>query len=431
MTILPDKSGPSALKQYTVVTGAYWAFTLTDGALRMLVVFHFHQLGYSTLEISLLFLFYEFFGIITNLYGGWLGARFGLRLTLWAGMLLQILALMMLIPVSASWPKLISVIYVMAAQAISGIAKDLNKMSAKSSIKTVVLDTPNEGDKGERQLFKWVAILTGSKNALKGVGFFLGGILLTTLGFAGSVAAMAAGLFVALLATLQLPGDIGKMKQKPAFSALFSKSRGINILSLARFFLFGARDVWFVVALPVFLEAVLNWQFWEVGGFLGLWVIGYGIVQAAAPSLRRSWGSDKPPGPPAVQFWSAILTAIPALIAIALAREVTHPGIAIVLGLAGFGFVFAMNSSIHSYMILTYTDRETVSLGVGFYYMANAAGRLLGTLLSGWLYLQGGLPACLWISTLLLGLSFLSSLQLPPPPRYPLAATPAAASGSQ
>jgi predicted MFS family arabinose efflux permease len=356
----------------------------------MLVVFHFHQLGYSTLEISLLFLFYEFFGIITNLYGGWLGARFGLRLTLWAGMLLQILALLMLIPVSASWPKLISVIYVMAAQAISGIAKDLNKMSAKSSIKTVVLDTPNEGDKGERQLFKWVAILTGSKNALKGVGFFLGGILLTTLGFAGSVAAMAAGLFVALLATLQLPGDIGKMKQKPAFSALFSKSRGINILSLARFFLFGARDVWFVVALPVFLEAVLNWQFWEVGGFLGLWVIGYGIVQAAAPSLRRSWGSDKPPGPPAVQFWSAILTAIPALIAIALAREVTHPGIAIVLGLAGFGFVFAMNSSIHSYMILTYTDRETVSLGVGFYYMANAAGRLLGTLLSGWVYLRGG-----------------------------------------
>lgn len=430
MEKLPDKSGPSALKQYTVVTGAYWAFTLTDGALRMLVVFHFHQLGYSTLEISLLFLFYEFFGIITNLYGGWLGARFGLRLTLWAGMLLQILALLMLIPVSASWPKLISVIYVMAAQAISGIAKDLNKMSAKSSIKTVVLDTPDDGDKGERQLFQWVAILTGSKNALKGVGFFLGGILLTTLGFAGSVAAMASGLFVALLATLELPGDIGKMKQKPAFSALFSKSKGINILSLARFFLFGARDVWFVVALPVFLEAVLNWQFWEVGGFLGLWVIGYGIVQAAAPSLRRSWGSDKPPGPPAVQFWSAVLTAIPALIAIALAREVTHPGIAIVLGLAGFGFVFAMNSSIHSYMILTYADRESISLGVGFYYMANAAGRLLGTLLSGWVYLQGGLPACLWISTLLLGLSFLSSLQLPPPLRYPLTATQAS-SGSQ
>jgi predicted MFS family arabinose efflux permease len=422
MTLLIRKSGLSALQQYMLVTGAYWAFTLTDGALRMLVVFHFHQLGYSTLEISLLFLFYEFFGIITNLYGGWLGARFGLRLTLWAGMVLQILALLMLIPVSASWPKLISVIYVMAAQAISGIAKDLNKMSAKSAIKTVVLVNPKDADNGEQKLFKWVAILTGSKNALKGVGFFLGGILLASLGFAGSVAALAAGLFIALLGTLGLPGAIGKMKQKPGFSALFSKSKGINILSLARFFLFGARDVWFVVALPVFLEAVLNWQFWEVGGFLGLWVIGYGFVQAAAPSLRRSWGSDKPPGPSSVRFWSAVLTAVPALIAIALGREVNHPGIAIVLGLAIFGFVFAMNSSIHSYMILAYADPESVSLGVGFYYMANAAGRLLGTLLSGWVYLQGGMPACLWISTLLLGLSFLSSLRLPPPPRHQPAA---------
>jgi hypothetical protein len=309
----------------------------------------------------------------------------------------------------------------MAAQAISGIAKDLNKMSAKSAIKTVVPINPKDAEKGEQKLFKWVAILTGSKNALKGVGFFLGGVLLASLGFAGSVATLAAGLFIALLGTLGLPGEIGKMKQKPGFSALFSKSKGINILSLARFFLFGARDVWFVVALPVFLEAVLNWQFWEVGGFLGLWVIGYGIVQAAAPSLRRSWGSHKPPGPPAVRFWSAVLTAIPALIAIALGREVNHPGIAIILGLAIFGIVFAMNSSIHSYMILAYADPESVSLGVGFYYMANAAGRLLGTLLSGWVYLQGGMPACLWISTLLLGLSFLSSLRLPPPPRPQLA----------
>ena len=417
MTLLIEKSGLSALQQYMLVTGAYWAFTLTDGALRMLVVFHFHQLGYSTLEISLLFLFYEFFGIITNLYGGWLGARFGLRLTLWAGMVLQILALLMLIPVSASWPKLISVIYVMAAQAISGIAKDLNKMSAKSAIKTVVLINPKDADKGEQKLFKWVAILTGSKNALKGVGFFLGGILLASLGFAGSVAALAAGLFIALLGTLGLPGEIGKMKQKPGFSALFSKSKGINIISLARFFLFGARDVWFVVALPVFLEGVLKWQFREVGAFLGLWVIGYGIIQAAAPSLRRSWGSDKPPGTSAVRFWSAVLTAVPALIAIALGREVNNPSMAIVLGLAIFGVIFAMNSSIHSYMILAYADPESVSLGVGFYYMANAAGRLLGTLLSGWVYLQGGMPACLWISTLLLGFSFLSSLRLPPPPR--------------
>lgn len=409
---------PGALQQYMVVTAAYWAFTLSDGALRMLVVFHFHRLGYSSLDIAFLFLFYELFGILTNLYGGWLGARFGLRLTLWAGLVLQIMALVMLMPVSAQWPRLVSVSYVMGAQAISGIAKDLNKMSAKSAIKTVVPPTPGDTARGEQRLFQWVAILTGSKNALKGVGFFLGGVLLASLGFAGSLAAMAAGLVVALAGTLALPGDIGKMKQKPGFGALWTKSEGLNILSLARFFLFGARDVWFVVALPVFLEARLGWRFWEVGGFLGLWVIGYGIVQAAAPSLRRAWGQSAPPGPGAIQFWSALLTTIPALIAIGLGQATGNPGITIGVGLAAFGIVFAMTSSIHSYLVLAYTDSESVSLNVGFYYMANAAGRLLGTLLSGWVFLKGGMEACLWCSALLVALSYLSSLRLPPLPRH-------------
>jgi hypothetical protein len=410
----------SPLQQYGVVTANYWAFTLTDGALRMLVVFHFHQLGYSTLEIAFLFLFYEFFGIVTNLDGGWLGARFGLRLTLWAGTLMQIGALLLLIPVADSWPKWWSVAYVMVAQAISGIAKDLNKMSAKSAIKTVVAETPDDHSKGENQLFKWVAILTGSKNALKGVGFFLGGVLLTGIGFNAAVGAMAAGLFLAFLLTLVLPAEIGLMKQKPAFSALFSKSQGINVLSLARFFLFGARDVWFVVALPVFLQAALGWKFWEVGGFMGLWVIGYGLVQGSAPALRRAWGQSAPPGVSAVEFWSAVLSAIPALIAIALWRQVGQPGIAVVVGLAAFGVVFAMNSSIHSYMVLAYTDAESVSLNVGFYYMANAAGRLVGTVLSGALFLIGGLQACLWCSALLVALAFATSTQLPTPPRQQL-----------
>ena len=403
----------SPLQQYGIVTANYWAFTLTDGALRMLVVFHFHQLGYTTLEIAFLFLFYELFGVLTNLYGGWIGARYGLRLTLWVGTLLQILALLMLMPVAASWPKLLSVIYVMTAQAISGIAKDLNKMSAKSAIKTVVSETPED----QQQLFKWVAILTGSKNALKGVGFFLGGVLLTAFGFNAAVGWMAAGLALAFLLTLVLPGEIGKMKSKPAFSSLFSKSQGINVLSLARFFLFGARDVWFVVALPVFLEASLGWSFWEIGGFLGLWVIGYGIVQGSAPGLRRLWGQTTSPGASAVQFWSALLTAIPALIAVALWRQV-DVAVAITAGLAAFGVVFAMNSSIHSYMVLAYTDAESVSLNVGFYYMANAAGRLVGTLLSGAVFMLGrteaaGMQACLWASSLLVLLSWFSSLRLP------------------
>jgi hypothetical protein len=402
-------SSLSALEQYQRVTANYWAFTLTDGALRMLVVFHFHQLGYTSLEIAFLFLFYEFFGILTNLYGGWLGARFGLRLTLWLGTWLQIGALLMLIPVADSWPKWWSVAYVMAAQALSGIAKDLNKMSAKSAIKTVV----NSND-GDQQLFRWVAILTGSKNALKGVGFFLGGVLLTTLGFNASVGVMAAGLMLAFLVTLGLPADMGQMKRKPKVQTLFSKREGINVLSLARMFLFGARDVWFVVALPVFLETALGWRFWEVGSFMGLWVIGYGIVQGSAPALRRSWGQTRSPGVSAVQFWSALLTAIPALIAIALWRQVADPGLAIVAGLAAFGAVFAMNSSIHSYMVLAYSDSESVSLDVGFYYMANAAGRLLGTLLSGAIFLIGGLQACLWCSSLMVALAWLFSLRLPP-----------------
>ena len=403
-------SSLTALEQYQRVTANYWAFTLTDGALRMLVVFHFHQLGYTSLEIAFLFLFYEFFGILTNLYGGWLGARFGLRLTLWLGTWLQTGALLMLIPVADSWPKWWSVAYVMAAQALSGIAKDLNKMSAKSAIKTVV-----KGNDGDQQLFRWVALLTGSKNALKGVGFFLGGVLLTTLGFNTSVGVMAGGLMLAFLVTLGLPADMGQMKRKPKVLSLLSKREGINVLSLARLFLFGARDVWFVVALPVFLETALGWRFWEVGSFMGLWVIGYGIVQGSAPALRRSWGQTSSPGVSAVQFWSALLTAIPALIAIALWRQVADPGLAIVAGLAAFGVVFAMNSSIHSYMVLAYSDSESVSLDVGFYYMANAAGRLLGTLLSGAVFLIGGLQACLWCSSAMVALAWLFSLRLPPP----------------
>ena len=404
----------SPLQQYAIVTANYWAFTLTDGALRMLVVFHFHALGYSTLEIALLFLFYEFFGIITNLYGSWLGASFGLRLTLWSGTLLQVAALLMLIPVADSWPRWWSVTYVMLAQALSGIAKDLNKMSAKSAIKTVVPETPDDHPRGEQQLFRWVAILTGSKNALKGVGFFLGGVLLAAFGFNGAVALMAGGLALAFLLSLVLPADLGRMKSKPAFSSLFSRSEGINVLSLARFFLFGARDVWFVVALPVFLEASLGWRFWEVGAFMGLWVIGYGLVQASTPALRRAWGQDGPPGPRAVSFWAAVLSAIPALIALSLWRQVGHPGLAVVIGLAAFGVVLAINSAIHSAMVLLYSDGEGVSLNVGFYYMANAGGRLLGTLLSGWVYLHGGLQACLWCSAGLVALSWLSSLRLPP-----------------
>ena len=384
----------SALQQYGIVTANYWAFTLTDGALRMLVVFHFHQLGYTTLEIAFLFLFYEFFGVVTNLYGGWIGARYGLRLTLWVGTLLQILSLVMLIPVAASWPKLLSVVYVMAAQAISGIAKDLNKMSAKSSVKLFV----SEGSDG--RLYRWIAALTGSKNAIKGLGFFLGSFLLLLLDFQGAILALLAPIVLALFLSLTLlTKELGKTKNKPKFREIFSTSASVNRLSAARFFLFGSRDIWFVIALPVYLSASLDWSHWQVGAFMAIWVIGYGLVQALTPKITQNMNSN----PPIAQLanWSLLLAIIPTLIATGLSNEL-DPRLTLIFGLLVFGVVFAINSALHSYLIVECARTDGVSMDVGFYYMANAGGRLTGTLLSGLVFQQFGLSACLWLSAVFL-----------------------------
>ncbi|MEI8604622.1 organoarsenical effux MFS transporter ArsJ [Pseudoalteromonas sp. B160] len=395
------------IKQYLIITGNYWAFTLTDGALRMLVVLYFYQLGYSPLSIAMLFLFYEIFGVITNLVGGWLGARFGLNKTMNIGLALQIVSLAMLMaPVDT-----LTVIYVMAAQALSGIAKDLNKMSAKSAIKLLV---PKDA---QGQLFKWVAILTGSKNALKGVGFFLGGVLLTLLEFHGAMLIMICMLtMVWLFSLFALKEDLGKAKNKAKFSELFSKSKAINVLSAARLFLFAARDVWFVVALPVFLAATFAWDHWWVGGFMACWIIGYGIVQSFAPYITNIMSTGKksvqvPCGRSAF-LWASYLTAIPAMIALALHFDF-YIQASVIIGLLIFGAVFAINSSLHSYLIVSLADSDGVSLDVGFYYMANAMGRLFGTVLSGWVYQQHGLEACLWISTGFIALAAVLSQALP------------------
>ena len=390
------------VRQYLVITGNYWAFTLTDGALRMLVVLHFHELGYSPLQVALLFLFYEIFGVITNLVGGWLGARIGLNRTMNIGLGLQVVALSMLL-VPAAW---LTVPWVMSAQALSGIAKDLNKMSAKSSIKLLV--------PGDRQgaLYRWVAALTGSKNALKGVGFFLGGALLTAIGFRWSVAAMAIGLaLVWLLSLVLLKRDLGKARSKPKFRDLLSKSRAINLLSAARLFLFGARDVWFVVALPVFLAQSLGWDFWQVGGFLAAWVIGYGLVQSIAPYFTGRRSGRVPDGRTAF-LWAVGLAVIPAGMAIALAQG-QSPQYVLIAGLTIFGVLFAVNSSLHSYLIVSYAAEDGVSLDVGFYYMANALGRLLGTILSGWIFQVAGLGACLTISAAMVAAAAIVSIALP------------------
>jgi predicted MFS family arabinose efflux permease len=390
------------VRQYLLITGNYWAFTLTDGALRMLVVLHFHELGYSPLQVALLFLFYEIFGVITNLLGGWLGARIGLNRTMNIGLAMQVVALSMLL-VPAAW---LTVAWVMAAQALSGIAKDLNKMSAKSSIKLLV---PSDQ---QGTLFQWVAALTGSKNALKGIGFFLGGALLTWIGFAPAVALMAGGLLLVWLLSLALlKRDLGKAKSKPKFRDILSKSRAINLLSAARLFLFGARDVWFVVALPVFLATTLGWDFWMIGGFLAAWVIGYGIVQSIAPYFTGK-RSGKVPDGRAAFGWAAMLAGVPAVMALLLAQGLSAQAV-LIAGLMVFGVLFAINSSLHSYLIVSYATEDGVSLDVGFYYMANALGRLVGTVLSGWVFQMAGLEACLVISAAMVAAAAVISVALP------------------
>jgi predicted MFS family arabinose efflux permease len=402
MTALSLKSLPEQVKQYLIITGNYWSFTLTDGALRMLVVLYFHQLGYSPINIAMLFLFYEVFGVITNLVGGWLGARIGLNKTMNIGLGLQVAALAMLtVPAEQ-----LTVLYVMIAQAFSGIAKDLNKMSAKSSIKLLVPDD------AQATLYRWVALLTGSKNALKGVGFFLGGLLLTLFEFRGAIIIMMSLLSLVWLFSLYfLKEDLGKAKRKPKFNEIFSKSKSINTLSAARLFLFGARDVWFVVALPVYLASIFNWSHWWVGGFMAAWVIGYGIVQSFAPHFTGK-KQAKAPTASAAFIWASYLTFIPALIALALHFDF-YSQHALILGLLIFGGIFAINSSLHSYLIVSFASKDGVSLDVGFYYMANAMGRLIGTLLSGWVYQQYGLEACLWISSIMLLCTSILSLALP------------------
>ncbi|MGB3139007.1 MAG: organoarsenical effux MFS transporter ArsJ [Nodosilinea sp.] len=400
---------PESLRNYAIITAAYWGFTITDGALRMMVLLHFHVLGYSPFKIAMLFLFYEVFGVVTNFLGGWIGSQVGLRATLYGGIALQIFALVMLSGLNSAWAVPLQVGFVMVAQAFSGIAKDLTKMSSKSAIRLVV---PKDA---ASRLFKWVAVLTGSKNALKGLGFFVGAALLEWVGFRPALLIQAALLVLILLSGALLPANMGKIGKKVPFRQLFSKSKEINVISAARFFLFGSRDVWFVVALPVFLYEVLGWPFMQVGSYMATWVMGYGLVQTLAPQLLRKDSTGKVvPKAKTILFWTSVLTVIPALIALTLTTGV-RGDIAVTGGLVVFGVVFAFNSAVHSYLVLAYTEDKDVALNVGFYYMANSGGRLLGTITSGLFYQWFGLVGCLWMSSLFVLAAALITTQLPDP----------------
>lgn len=407
------------LVAYAAVTAAYWAFMLSDGALRMLVLLHFNGLGFKPIQLAWLFLLYELAGIVTNLAAGWIAARFGLAITLWSGLLMQIAALVGLAQLDPSWSIPLSVGFVMVVQGMSGVAKDLAKMSSKSAVKLLA-------PKGDGTLFRWVALLTGSKNAVKGVGFFLGAVLLALVGFNGAVWGMAAVLAVILAAIwLFMPAGLPMGSKAAKFSSVWSKDIRVNRLSLARMFLFGARDVWFVVGIPVYFQAILSdgtpdgrrFAFFLIGGFMALWIIAYGAVQAAAPKLLNAKGKSEAEIIAKAIAWAGYLVPIP--FALALAAWVAGApalwlSLVIVTGLLAFGYVFAINSSVHSYLILAFSKDERVSQDVGFYYMANAAGRLVGTLLSGVSYQIGGLPLCLATAGLMATLNWLSARRLAP-----------------
>ena len=397
----------AGVRNYAVVTASYWSFTLTDGALRMLVLLHFYGLGYTPFMLAFLFLLYEAAGIFANLGGGWLAARFGIPRMLMTGLTLQIAGLLMLSGLQTGWTPALSVAYVVAAQGIAGVAKDLTKTASKSAIKAT-----SEGGAG--QLFRWVAWFTGSKNAMKGIGFFVGGLLLDIAGFRGALWLMAGLLaFVLVCVSLSLPRTLGKAKASKSFRELFAKSRSINLLAAARIFMFGSRDVWFVVGLPVFLYSQ-GWRYMEVAGFLAAWTIGYGLVQAIAPYVIRRSPDGLSREVPEARLWGALLTAIPIALALLVATSLsTRLDLAVVIGLGIFGFAFAVVSSLHSYLILAYAGSKKAAEDVGFYYAANAGGRLMGILLSGALMSAGGIEACLWGSGVMLGLCLVLTFFLP------------------
>ncbi|NIZ12621.1 organoarsenical effux MFS transporter ArsJ [Phaeobacter sp. HF9A] len=408
---------PEGLAAYIAVTAAYWAFMLTDGALRMLVLLHFHTLGFSPVQLAYLFVLYEIAGMGTNLAAGWIAARFGLTSTLYAGLALQVGALLALTQLDPAWAIGTSVAFVMIVQGASGVAKDLAKMSSKSAVKLLA---PSE-DGG---LFRWVAVLTGSKNAVKGLGFLLGAGLLATLGFVWSVLIMALVLAVILAAvSLLMPAGLPKGRKGAKFSEVFSKSSNVNWLSAARVFLFGARDVWFVVGIPIYFYAVLSdgsedgnrAAFFLIGSFMAIWVIMYGAVQASAPKILRAGKRPEAELIGAARRWAGMLALVPAaLTGAVLVASGPAPWLTVtlVLGLLCFGALFAINSALHSYLILAFTKAERVTMDVGFYYMANAAGRLLGTLLSGLTYQIGGLPLVLGAATVMVALAALTSGRL-------------------
>ena len=375
----------------------------------MIVLLHFFHLGYSPFILALLFLLYEFVGIFSNLTGGWLTSKFGIKRIILFGFSLQIIGILSLSFVDNSWNLFLSLIWIIVFQGICGIAKDLTKTASKSAIK-VSSETDSKGN-----LFKLVSWFTGSKNSIKGIGFFLGGFLIQLMDFKLALWFLLLLLLLGfIIISFFIPKTFGIFKPSKRITELLSKSSPINFLSLSRVFMFGSRDIWFVVGLPVFLYSQ-NWSFWMVGSFLAIWTIGYGLIQGLTPLIinRSSDGISKEVM--ASKFWVFILTIISGILFVELFFNFLNIEklILITAFLIIFGIVFAINSSLHSYLILAFSSSSKTTEDIGFYYAANAVGRFFGTLLSGLLYQFGSIELCLFGTFIFLVVCLFFTMYLP------------------
>ena len=378
---------------------AYNLLTMSDGALRMIVLFHYASLGYSAFSLATVFAIYELCGIVVNLVGGALAQRLGALATLRVGLLLQATVLVIM-AIPSTLP---AVWIIMLLQGCAGIAKDLTKISAKSAITAL-------HNHDSTTLFRAIAWLTGAKNTLKGVGFFIGGVLFVSIGIRGALLGLAIAVIAGALGTIGLHNRTLNAKNR-AFQSFFSTHRAVNMLSGARVFLFGARDIWLAVAFPLFLAQAPGWGFWQSGSIMAAYTIGYGMIQAVTPRLLA--GRSAPDG-----RFTALLALIPLIICVITGWYARSMDVAVwvmLMAVSLFSVSFALNSAVHSFLIAAYAQRDAISLNIGAYYSANALGRLCGTLLSGWCYSQWGMSGVL----LAAGIAFVPAalLAIPLPAR--------------
>jgi MFS family permease len=396
-----------AIKPFVVISASYLLFTVTDGGIRTIVLFNAFQRKFSAFEVSIMFVLYELAGTFTNFLAGIAGARWGLKATMLAGLFLQLGGIGMLFGWSEKFTKEQAIIFVTIAQMLSGISKDLVKLGGKAVTKLV---TP---DSKQGVLYKRVSMITGLKNSLKGVGYFLGGALVQWSYFGALGVMMGIVLLAIPWPALGLESGLGRTRRENiTWRSVFKKNHNIQALSAARFFLFASRDAWFDVPLPFYLRSKegFGWERAAAAALLGAWIILYGQVQSWTPQLVAKPLKQFPANKYHAALWAGINAVIPLVLGCFLqfsdifrAHDVRAMMPILLVGVFVFAIIFAINSSIHSYLAVKYSEGDKIAVDIGFYYMSNSAGRLFGTLVGGALFefvgnYTNGFAACFWFS---------------------------------